>query len=328
MSHSIILSISPQKVAIMSHDHPYYLLWIRKLKLGDLLPQAMATDRIALPTENYEPYYRSLSEFDRIVEENSDLVARIARVIDEKLTYPQNPQTEGSELNEICDSSAPELESSSSEVIADSSDEHKRPNQEEIGLKQESRDFHDKESIKSKEPLQEDGIGADSLREYLNVALLLDSAPVDVPKLDMIKNDRVRQLLQDNYKLANLQRMKRRTNQELLKILSEYELLLARVVIPQLFKQFSTRNFRLVEDLRGKILPQRNEEETKIWNKHVEYVENLERLKKLTNSIAAVSENLIESPELNRVGAQLAIVENLMDYASNKENSRESSRNT
>lgn len=290
----------------------------------------MATDRIALPTENYEPYYRSLKEFDRIVEENSEILARIATIIDVNLTYPDIPPIENARIDEShevidLDSSVSSLRSDAN-IAAELDAPSSRQNASKVdtmALKIYNDKDDDSETQQKRDAEKPE---QDNLREYLDNVLLLGSTPMDVPQLDTIKSDRVRQLLQDNFKLARLHKIQKKRNQEFVKIISEYELLLARVILPRLSKQISSRNLKMIEDFKSKVLPQRNERAANIWSKHVEYVENLGRLEKLTNSLAGVAGELIELPQLDRLGAQLAIVENLMDYSVKKDQVQEYTR--
>lgn len=282
----------------------------------------MATDRIALPTENYEPYYRSLNEFDRIVEENSDLVARIAKIIDVNLAYPHILASDNTCLNEPVEDYSLDSEAlpvKPNECIIEKSDTSslkEEPTKAEFERPQIHNEKNDDNKTGQKSNEME--VGSDTLRDYIDNALLSED-PMNEPKLEMIKSDQIRKLLQDNFRLSVLKKKKTNANQKFMKILSGYELLLVRVILPRLSQQFSTRNLRMIEDIRSKVLPQRNEAEANIWKAHVEYVEKLGRLQKLTDSMTAVTEELIELPMINRLGAQLEILKNLMEYTVNED---------
>lgn len=301
----------------------------------------MATDRIALPTENFELFSRSLAEFTRLVEENEQIIARIGQVTDIDLTYPQTvdlthmqkksndlsaeigpielkpPHQEISDTHKECGKSKHSFLSSEDHIIVDTERE-KTPGAEPVeelyqqNSNEESNEDRIEESNKESNEESNEDDNQDALREYLDQTLGTSHIPVDEVPLDTIENKRLRDLLKDNIRLAKLKSAKLKLNHELLKVLQGYELLMAQVILPHLSEEVSGRNLELTKRLRDEILPELITLKLKIWKLYSEFFSSLDQIKNYNTALSSASAGIMELPSMDRLGAELTIVSLLL----------------
>ncbi|WPK27700.1 hypothetical protein PUMCH_005097 [Australozyma saopauloensis] len=270
----------------------------------------MSTDRIALPTENYEPYYRSLQEFSATVEENSRIIGRIARVIDVDLAYPS--------------SNVLTLETGSNGLVLEKNgNDDQTGGTENFNGRETSENGHElaesntlKSPFESLSETQQD----DYLRDYLDNVLDIKGISLDADfPLEGIANEKVRLLLEDNYRLTVLKRMKLQKNQALLKMLRDYEVLLSQVIMPRLSKEVSEQNTKTLQNINKIALPESLAQRNLVWLKYLQYTEQLEKIRGFAESMEAVSLELLEPPRIDRLGAELGIVGNVLAYTNKRE---------
>lgn len=270
----------------------------------------MSTDRIALPTENYEPYYRSLQEFSATVEENSRIIGRIARVIDVDLAYPS--------------SNVLTLETGSNGLVLEKNrNDDQTGGTENFNGRETSENGHElaesntlKSPFESLSETQQD----DYLRDYLDNVLDIKGISLDADfPLEGIANEKVRLLLEDNYRLTVLKRMKLQKNQALLKMLRDYEVLLSQVIMPRLSKEVSEQNTKTLQNINKIALPESLAQNNLVWLKYLQYTEQLEKIRGFAESMEAVSLELLEPPRIDRLGAELGIVANILAYTNKRE---------
>lgn len=287
----------------------------------------MAADPIVLPTENYEPYFRTLREFTRLVEENGDVIARIAAVVDGDLLYP-----------DICDDSAGEGQTGHTPVVSVSkpggvdcwggagvaggfSDEPmllehgSTPTDNNAAENMHSAtESHQNEALGMNPECEaaHEAQNPDYLRDYLDNVLCRGTPPPDVTLFGHIQNPRLRQLLVDNYRLDRLKRVKLHKNWALLRVLQGCESLLAQVVMPRLSSEVKALNLRSIKEIQNVVFPRRFSHESTVYAKYLRYIECLDAVRRVIQSLEAVSAELVDLPTLDRLGAELAILDGLL----------------
>lgn len=280
----------------------------------------MTIDRIALPTENYEPYYRTLRAFTSIADENRASIARIARLVDTQLAYPETPHKSSApkyntEENEEALYKANEQAENASDYKSDKNDLAEELVEEATREARETNVTNDDNvnEVEETEDTTNDNKDNDCLREYLDNELCVGLISVELPALKLLQNETLRQLFLDNYRLARMKQLKLQKNRVLLQVLQAYEALMTQVILPRLSEEVMGQNLRTVNEIRDVIFPERSSKELSIWSKYLEYSRHLDQIRKQVHSIGAVVAQHTDLPEANRLGAELGILERLLN---------------
>lgn len=278
----------------------------------------MATNTIFLPSENYEPYFRTLREFSRAVEENNEVIRRIAQVIDVDLTYPEINHLLKIQHKKVLESLPYIQETPSPDYLfllndpseSDPKSEEAEPERptEEISI--DKKDPQDRSESFTKRT------DSDPLRYYLDDVLRIGTVLLNSELSDkLIKNEKAKRLIEDNYRLVKLKQNKLEKNQGLLKILTEYEMILSQVILPRLSQEVSKQNTRTLKLIKENILPEYNLQSDRIWSKYLQYIEALQQIRRLTDSVCMVMTEHLELSQINRLGGELQILEKFLDLS-------------
>lgn len=280
----------------------------------------MTINRIALPTENYEPYYRTLRAFTRVVDENLASIARIASLIDTQLSYPDIPVSSpgaspNGDLKDRVNEGSFKAENERNPNIGGSGYDHELATEGFNEIKATTKMNEIYNETKESEGSMNVTEGPDYLREYLDNELCVGLIPAELPTKGLMQNEKARQLLVDNYRLARMKQLKLQKNKVLLQVLQTYEALMTQVIIPRLSEEVMGLNLLTIKDIKESILPERISKELSIWSMYLGYTTYLDKILRQVHSLTVLLAQHTDLLEANRLGAELSILEKLLTLA-------------
>lgn len=172
------------------------------------------------------------------------------------------------------------------------------------------------------EPQSEESPVPDPLKALIESKYLPEKKEEN-DKFASVLNPRLRQLLIDNEALLKLHKAKVEQNKQLFQIYQEYEELIKSIVLPQLAKVVYEYNIEKVAYMREKTLEDKLELDGKVWEKYIEYVENLDKIYGVVLVLVEALQGM-DGKDLQRLEQQLLIVGRLAEVA--KQRTREFKR--
>ncbi|QBM87223.1 hypothetical protein METSCH_B04230 [Metschnikowia aff. pulcherrima] len=252
-----------------------------------------------LNTENCAMLNQISQEVYHIVRKNDEALARLTSLVDTKLRLPNIPMPEIAETESYDDNAdADELTLPSSNTGEGLTNGNSASNLNGSNSPDISHLNEDNEE--------------DELRGHLDTNLRLGSVPCDEGMFKNIHNRRIRQLLIDNHRLLLIKENKQKENHDLWRTYETYEHLISEIIIPKLSQDVNAGNIERIAATKEILTDQTFPLEDHVWIAYCEYIERLESVKLVTNKLVEFLQDQFHGEQVERLAAQLAIVENLI----------------